>query len=41
MVHVREGTDDDLLVVGIMLDTTTFGLNIEVGATAVAFSVDF
>lgn len=30
MVHVREGTDDDLLVVGILLDASMFGYNNEV-----------
>lgn len=31
MVHVKEGTTDDLLVVGIMLDASTYGLNSMVG----------
>lgn len=30
MVHVREGTDDDLLVVGILLDASMYGYNNEV-----------
>ena len=30
MVHVREGTDDELLVVGILLDASMFGYNNEV-----------
>eukprot|EP00904_Undaria_pinnatifida_P010011 jgi/Undpi1/613/HiC_scaffold_10.g04077.m1 len=27
MVHVREGTDDDLLVVGVLLDASMYGTN--------------
>lgn len=30
MVHVKQGTDDELLVVGILMDATDFGENIEV-----------
>lgn len=30
MVHVREGTDDELLVVGVLLDASMFGYNNEV-----------
>lgn len=29
-VHVKEGTDDDLLVVGVLFDTTKYGENVEV-----------
>ena len=32
MVHVREGTDDDLLVVGVLLDASMYGYNNEVRA---------
>jgi len=30
MVHIREGTTDDLLVVGVMLDASTYGTNSKV-----------
>ena len=30
MVHVKEGTTDDLLVVGVMLDASTYGINSKV-----------
>lgn len=30
MVHVREGTTDDLLVVGVMLDAGSYGMNTKV-----------
>eukprot|EP00904_Undaria_pinnatifida_P010044 jgi/Undpi1/616/HiC_scaffold_10.g04080.m1 len=29
-VHVKEGTDDDLLVVGVLFDTTKYGENVEI-----------
>ena len=29
-VHVKEGTDDDLLVVGVLFDTSGYGSNVEV-----------
>ena len=29
-VHVKEGTEDELLVVGVMFDTTEYGSNVEV-----------
>lgn len=31
LVHVRKGTKDNLLVVGVMLDASTYGLNSVVG----------
>lgn len=31
-VHLREGTDDDLLVVGVLFDTSDFGMNTEVSS---------
>lgn len=34
MVHVKEGTADDLLVVGVMLDASTYGTNSKVRACA-------
>lgn len=29
-VHLKEGTEADLLVVGVMFDTTEYGSNVEV-----------
>ena len=29
-VHVKEGTEDDLLVVGVLFDTSGYGSNVEV-----------
>ncbi|CAN0475692.1 unnamed protein product [Scytosiphon promiscuus] len=29
-VHLKEGTEDELLVVGVLFDTTEYGSNVEV-----------
>jgi len=32
-VHARNGTDDDLLVVGVLMDAIEYGTNVEVRAS--------
>ena len=32
-VHVRNGTDDELLVVGVLMDVIEYGTNVEVCAS--------
>ena len=31
-VHLKEGTEDELLVVGVLFDTSEYGSNVEVSA---------